>query len=205
MSEKLAKIRFITANYSWLQGLRMVPVGIFIGLAGVWVSIPAGQDGDLVPPFFMMVFTVIAYVYIHRYYTRTFGQVDPTGKERNREIFVSILMGILAFFAFLFDSAEILPISVFGLVAAAALAVDLLRTVGKESLINVRESIIIAALIALASLVPLAGFFWWELFGLNSSTAGVMVLMGVLMIVIGIVGHLRFTRLLAEVREAGNV
>lgn len=204
MFKNLDQIHYIAANYSRLQGLRGVPVGIFIGLAGIWSSLPVGQDGDLIVPFIMVVAVVLAYIYVDRYYARVFGQVSPTGKARNREILVSILMGIFVFFAFLFDTAKVLPISTFGLAFGVALTVDFFRVAGKNSISNSPESVVGPILIVISSLAPLAGIFWWKVFGLQTSQAGILVLIGILLTISGIISHLRFTRLLAKIQETGN-
>lgn len=204
MSENLNQIRHIAANYSRLQGLRSVPVGVLAVATGVWVSLPAGQDGDLGAPLVMIAIAALAYFLVDRYYARTFGQVYPTGKERNREIFVSVLMGVLAFLAFLFDTADILPISAFGLVFAAALFIEFSRSFGKLSFQSAPEAFIAPILVGVAALLPALGIFWWQPLGFQFSLAGMLVLVGVLMTISGIIGHLRFTRLLAHLREAGN-
>jgi len=204
MSENLNQIRHIAANYSRLQGLRSVPVGVLAVATGVWVSLPAGQDGDLAAPLVMIAIAALAYFLVDRYYARTFGQVYPTGKERNREIFVSVLMGVLAFLAFLFDTADILPISAFGLVFAAALFIEFSRSFGKLSFQSAPEAFIAPILVGVAALLPALGIFWWQPLGFQFSLAGMLVLVGALMTISGIIGHLRFTRLLAHLREAGN-
>lgn len=204
MSENLNQIRHIAANYSRLQGLRSVPVGVLAVATGVWVSLPAGQDGDLAAPLVMIAIAALAYFLVDRYYARTFGQVYPTGKERNREIFVSVLMGVLAFLAFLFDTADILPISAFGLVFAAALFIEFSRSFGKLSFQSAPEAFIAPILVGVAALLPALGIFWWQPLGFQFSLAGMLVLVGVLMTISGIIGHLRFTRLLAHLREADN-
>ena len=204
MSENLAQIRYLAANYSRLQGLRGVPVGAFVVAAGIWVNLPVGQDGDLGAPLVMIVIASLAYFLVDRYYSRTFGQVNPTGKERNREIFVSVLMGALAFLAFLFDTAKILPVSVFGLVFAAALFVDFSRPFGKLSFQSTPEAFLAPILVGLAALLPALGIFWWQALGMQTSQAGMLILIGVLMTISGMIGHLRFTRLLAGVQEARN-
>jgi hypothetical protein len=204
MSENLTQIRHIVANYSRLQGLRSVPVGMFVAAAGIWVNLPVGQDGDLGPLLVMIVIASLAYFLIDRYYARTFGQVKPTGKGRSREIFISVVWGALAFSAFLFDTADILPISAFGLVFAAVLFIEFSRSFGKLSFQNTPEAFLAPMLVGVAALLPALGIFWWQALGMQFSLSALLVLTGILMAISGIIGHLRFTRLLAEVRETDN-
>lgn len=204
MSENLNQIRHIAANYSRLQGLRSVPVGMLVFAAGIWVSLPVGQDGDLAAPLVMIAITALAYFLVDRYYARTFGQVYPTGKERNREIFFSVLGGVLGFLAFLFDTAKILPVSFFGLAFAAAMFFEYSRSFGRLSFRSIPEAFIAPILVGVAALLPALGIFWWQPLGFQFSLAGMLVLVGVLMTISGIIGHLRFTRLLDNLGEAGN-
>lgn len=204
MSENLAQIRHIAANYSRLQGLRSVPVGMFIAAAGIWANLPAGQDGDIGPVLVMIVIAALAYFAVDRYYARTFGQVKPTGKERSREIFLSVLGGVLGIFAFIFDTADILPVSFLGLVFAAALFFEYSRSFGSLSFRSIPEAFLAPILIGVAALLPALGVFWWQALGMQFSLSALLVLIGILMTIIGIIGHLRFTRLLARVQEAHN-
>ena len=204
MSENLAQIRYLATNYSRLQGLRSVPVGLFIAATGIWVNLPVGQDGDIGAPLVMIVIASLAYFLVDRYYARTFGQVNPTGKERNREIFISVLWGALAFLAFGFDTAKILPISVFGLAFAVAMSIDLLRPSAKPSFQNIPEAFLAPILVGVAALLPALGILWWQALGMQTSLAGMLLVIGILMTISGMIGHLRFTRLLARVKEARN-
>jgi hypothetical protein len=204
MSENLAQIRHIAANYSRLQGLRSVPVGVFGAASGIWLSLPVGQVGDLGAPLVMIVIASLAYFLVDRYYARTFGKVKPTGKERSREIFLSVLGGVLGILAFLFDTADILPVSFLGLVFAAALFFEYSRSFGKLSFRSIPEAFIAPILIGVAALLPALGIFWWQALGIQFSLPGMFVLIGVLMTICGIIGHLRFMRLLASVQEAHN-
>jgi hypothetical protein len=204
MSENLTQIRHIVANYSRLQGLRGVPVGVLAAATGIWVSLPVGQDGDIGVPLVMIVIASLAYFLVDRYYARTFGQVNPTGRERNREIFVSVLGGVLAFFAFLFDTAEILPISAFGLVFAAVMFIEFSRSFGKLSFQSTPEAFLVPILVGAAALLPAIGIFWWQALGMQFSLPAMLVLIGILMTISGIIGHLRFMRLFASVQDARN-
>jgi hypothetical protein len=203
MSDNLDQIRFITANYSRLQGLRSVPVGIFISLAGIWSNLPAGQDGDLAAPLLMMVLGIVVYIAIDRYYARTFGQVTQTSAERTREIITAVFFGLLAFVSFIFDTSETLPISTLGLVFAAGMLMDLWRVGrhGKNGQVVYPEAVTGAALITIASLLPLAGFQWWQLLGMKTSPAGLLLLVGMVMVLIGLFGHFRFIRSLKKLEE----
>jgi hypothetical protein len=199
MSENLEQIRYLAANYSRLQGLRSVPVGIFVALTGIWVALPAGQDGDLAVPLLLMLAGAVAYFLVDRYYARSFGQVYASSKNRMRETVFSLLFGLLAFGAFLLDSAEIMPINAFGLVFGIGLFLDTARPAfsWKET----PESFVMLGLMVIASLIPGLGLAWWQWFGIQVPLAGMLLLAGILIMATGIIGHLRLSRTLAKIQE----
>jgi hypothetical protein len=200
MPENLEQIRFITANYSRLQGLRAVPVGVFIGLAGIWASLSAG---DLSAPLVLLLVTALAYLGVERYYARYYGKVVPTRQERTREIIIAVFFGVLAFASFVFDTSETLPISSMGLVFALGMLVDFGQAMSKRNkLEQYPEAVASALFIAIASLLPLTGLHWWKLFGMSTSSNGMLVLLGTLLILAGLAGHFRFTNALKKLEEA---
>lgn len=199
MPENLEQIRFITANYSRLQGLRAVPVGIFIGLAGIWASLSAG---DLGVPLVLLFLTALAHLGIERYYARYYGKVVPTRQERRQEVIIAAFFGVLAFASFVFDTSETLPISSMGLVFALGMLVDFGQAMSKRNkLEQYPEAVASALLIAIASLLPLTGLHWWKLFGMSTSANGMLVLLGTLLMLAGLVSHFRFTSALEKLEE----
>lgn len=88
--DELERIRFVTANYGRLQGLRKLPLRLFILLlvAALVVALywPVDEGAivstlyvELVLTFITMVFGSIIFLYFHirAYYERRYGSVEP--------------------------------------------------------------------------------------------------------------------------------
>ena len=201
MQDHYTQIKFIAANYSRLQGLREVPVGILVASVSVWAM---DHQGDLGLPILLTLGAALLYWLIDRFYVNTFGQIRQTAKMRTREIITSILGGIFALLAFWLDTAQDLPISILGLVFAAVLFEDFWRatsSVRGSSFRHYPENLIAACLILLLSLLPLTGLTWWQMLGWQSQVLGILTVIGILIVLAGIWGHIRIVRVLPA-REA---
>ncbi len=83
---ELEKIRNVTSNYFFWQGLRWVPLGIVILMFGLkntawWPLAGAWEDLFL---FALVALIIVVSLFIGRYYRRTFGHVrdDPDAHQR---------------------------------------------------------------------------------------------------------------------------
>ncbi len=193
MNDRYAQIKFITVNYSRLQGLRAVPVGLLCLFVAVWDNTRQGQlDGPLVA----LLVSLLLYWLINRYYQRVFGQVTQTRRQHRWEVAISVAFGAAALLAFALDTAEILPLCALGLVFAAALFIDWWRiqSVQHAAFTTFPENFIAAILILIVSLLPLLGISWWQGFGIRSQVTGVFMIVGVIITLTGIWGHIRTTR-----------
>ncbi|RJP46953.1 MAG: hypothetical protein C4583_17820 [Anaerolineaceae bacterium] len=199
MKDRYAQIKFFASNYSRLQGLRLVPVGLLSLFVATWSNTRQGQlDGPLTA----LLVTILLYWLIDRYYNRVFGQVKQTPSQRKRETITSIAFGALALLAFALDTAEIIPVCALGLVFAAALFADFwhaTRSVRKEAFATFPENFAASILILIVSILPLFGITWWEGWGIKSQVTGVFVIVGIVIFLTGIWGHIRITRDLSTV------
>lgn len=105
MSEQLRRIQFVTTYYSWLQGLRFIPLGLLgLGLA-VWMSLfpqEPVQPKTHRPEVLLVVLGGLAlsgslYAVLGAYYRRRFGVVQATPLTRQRmvrAIVVSLVIGL---------------------------------------------------------------------------------------------------------------
>ena len=196
MQDPYTQIQFIAANYSKLQGLRQVPVGLLVTSVSVWAM---GHQGDLVIPFLLAVAAGLLYWAIDRYYVNTFGRIRPTEKMRVWEIIASVVAGVLALVAFWLDTAYELPFSAVGLVFTAELFDDFLRAthpLKKRSFGLYPENLTAACSILLLSLLPLTGLNWWQALGFPEQIMGMLLIIGILLVVVGVWGHIRITRAL---------
>ncbi|MCZ7549550.1 MAG: hypothetical protein M5U11_10455 [Anaerolineales bacterium] len=194
MKNRYSQIKFIAANYSKLQGLRVVPIGLLSLFVAAWINARQGQlDGPLIA----LAVAALLYWLIDRYYTRVFGTVTQTLSQRKQETIVSIVFGALALLAFALDTAEIVPVSALGLVFAAGLFADFWRAtrpVRSGALTVFPENVSASILILIVSILPLFGVAWWKGWGIKSQVTGVFMIVGVILTLMGIWGHIRITR-----------
>lgn len=203
MKDHYSQIKFLAANYSKLQGLRVVPIGLLCLFVAIWDNTRQGQlDGPLTA----LLVTILLYWLIDRYYNRVFGQVKQTSSQRRRETITSIVFGILAILAFALDTAEIIPVCALGIIFAAALLMDwwAARSVRSEALTTFPENFVTSILILIVSILPLFGITWWEGLGINSQVTGVFMIVGTVIILTGIWGHIRIMRELSTVEAKSD-
>ena len=197
MQNRYTQIHFIAANYSRLQGLREVPVGMLVVFVSVWAMYNHGPTADLTAPLLALLATALLYWLAGRYYDRAFGRVKQTSRQRKREFIASILFSLLALLAFWLDTALLIPICAIGLVFAAALFENFWRateSVRKEAIALFPENFGAAILILVVSLLPIFGLNWWEALGMKSQVVSVFMVIGIVIILAGIWGHLRILR-----------
>jgi len=94
MTNELAKIRFMAANYSKLQGLRVIPVGLFVLFTAMWNN--AGLQGDLSGLFYSLIGFALLTRLADRYYVTAYGQVQQTPTQRKRDLILSVISIVLA-------------------------------------------------------------------------------------------------------------
>ena len=206
MKDRYVHIRYMAANYSRLQGLRTLPIGILLIYVSIWSMYNQGPTADLGAPILVAIAAALLYWVTDRYYNRVFGQVKPSSGSRKSELIVSVILGVLAFLAFVLDTARVLPINALGLVFAVCFLEYLWRTnrsEWKKVFLFFPENIAAAALLTIISILPLFGISVWEAIGIRWQVVGVLMTVGIVVIITGIWGHIRMTRALST-REAGS-
>ncbi len=207
MQNQYSKIHFIAANYSRLQGLRAIPVGLLVVYVSVWALYNQGPTAHLSEPILVAVITSLLYFLTDRYYNRVFGQVKQSPSKRKIELIASVTIGGLALLAFILDTARILPISALSLIFAACFLEYFWRTDKSEwrkIVIYFPENIIAAILVSVAGILPLFGFSVWEAIGIRWQIVGMVMLFGIAIIITGIWGHIRLIRTLRLVEAKSN-
>jgi hypothetical protein len=196
MQHRYAQIQFIAANYSRLQGLREVPVGMLVIFASVWAM---HNPGDLGAPLVALIGSILFYWLIDHYYANVFGRIKQAPKMRRWELSASILGGLLALLAFWLDTARDLPVSTLGILFAFVLFEDFWRAtsfIKERSFALYPENLLVAFIILALSLLPLTGLAWWEIVGMESQVLGILFIIGILIVLAGIWGHVRIIRTL---------
>lgn len=198
----LKQIRFVSANFLFLQGLRMIPLGLMLLFVTLWENANGGKGGarsvDWAVVLIGLAVFFTLYFLIDHYYSRTFGKVRPT-PESARLVYVFSLIGlVLAAGAAYLDMYSNLPFSAIGLVLAAGLIADFVRVnwpVKGRFLVYYPLS---AVIIVLVSILPLLGVdHWWKFFGLKNQLFGITAMIGVFGILGGFCGHIFLVRTLS--------
>ncbi len=198
----IQRVRYLTENYGRLQGLRAVPIGLFVLFAAVWSNFWSGELGL---SFVILVLATVGYIIIDRYYAAGFGKVTPTRSQRIREAAIGILFMVLGLVSFALDSAKILPIDSLGLVFAAGILADFSQVMSPSNELRKHpEAIASAAVIAVISLLPLTGWAWWKGLGMHASINGVLLIAGLMLIATGLVSHFRLRNVLQTLETKQN-
>jgi hypothetical protein len=204
MSE-LDRIRFVTANYSRLQGLKIVPPGLLLFLIALWTNAEASPSRDLALPILLMVAGIIVYPLIDRYYRRNYGRVDQNRNEFWLDVLFSTIVSGLAIAAVFIDMAGKLPVSFFALLFMVSLIVDymwMLRRSKAQSWRIFPSALAVIILIGVTSLFPLLGREAWEGLGFRSPIFIVYAVDGLLIVLYGLIGHFKLGVSLAGPKEA---
>jgi len=204
MQERYIQIQFITANYSRLQGLRAIPVGMLAVFVSIWALYNQGPTADLSAPILVAVVGALLYWLTDRYYNRVFGQVKQTPRHRMWEFVSSVSFGVLGLLAFVLDTIQVLTISTLGLVFAASFFEYFWRANKSEwgkIFTLFPENVVAAVLVVVVSFLPLFGISWWNALGIKSQVVGVFMVVGIVMILTGIWGHIRLVHALSTVEK----
>jgi hypothetical protein len=197
MENRYSQIKFFAANYTRLQGMRAIPVGLLAVFVSVWALYNQGTTANLIQPILAAVATALLYWWTDRYYNRTFGQIKPSPNRRKVELIVSAIGSAVALLAFMLEIARILPVSPLGLVFAASF-LEYFSRVDKAEwgkiFIYFPENIIASIFFIIISILPLFGINVWEAIAIKWQIVGIFLIYGIVIIVTGIVGHLRITR-----------
>lgn len=200
----MREIRFVATNFSNLQGLKAIPLGILLILVSLWANgleQAAGFTDLLIPIVEAIGCFVLIYV-IDRYYRRTFGRVQRTPESLRLEGLISVIGGVIALGAVWLDMTRMLPLSLVGLVFAVGLLADYIRITWLVKGRFLLYYPIGALIMAVVSVLPLIGLpDWWHPCGLVSQMIGITITVGFLSIIAGIWGHIFLVRTLSPVTE----
>ena len=201
--QNIQKTRFIAANYTNLQGLKSVPLGLLLLLVVVWANTQHGAASDLTLPILFSLGAAILTWWIYRYYRVHYGKVEAAPKQKSLVWVYSIVGGVAGLAAFILDTAFDLPFSLIGLVFAFSVLGEYWRMqypVRGNYFLPV--TLVCFAILLVTSLLPLLGFdSWWKLLGLRAQLFGVLTISGIVMMIWGVIGHWYFVHLLPPVEE----
>lgn len=180
--DNLARVRYITRNFDALQGLKMVPFGLFFLTMGAgWL----GEQGDLSLSLPAFVLTLLVYWLIGRYYTRNFGRVNSERSNLVNNFILPLAVILILWVAAAVDYWMPLPVSIFGLTLAVILFVWWWL---QEQRTRIHYAVM-AGLIALISLAPLGGIQeGWSI--IQQPGTIFYLLVGAIFVIGGILDHL---------------
>lgn len=179
--ENLTRIRYITRNFDALQGLKMIPFGLYFLATGAgWL----GEQGDLSLSLPAFALTILAYWLISRYYARNFGRVNSESSSLVHNFFLPLAVILILWVAAAVDYWMRLPISIFGLTLAAIL----FGWWWLQEQRTRKHYAVMAGLIALISLAPLSGIGeGWSIIQPPGTLFD--LLLGVIFVIGGILDH----------------
>jgi hypothetical protein len=194
--QDLLKARFLTTNFTNLQGLKAVPLGLLLLAVVIWANSLSYPARNFLVPVAAALGAVVLYALIERYYLRHYGRVERTAQQIHSEVIIGIIGGILGLAAVLVDLTRSLPVSLVGLVFALAFPAEYLRIFRLEKTPYYLWQTFAGFVIILgATLLPVFGLSgWWQSLGFRSNLMAVLVVSSIVMVAAGLCGHAYFTR-----------
>ncbi len=210
--QNLEKLRLLTINYSKLQGLRAVPLGALLLLVVLWANLrPIHLSGLTAIVYWAILILIaggaaLAYGWIDRYYTVHYGKVEPTGRQKRVEYTIGVVGGLVALPAVIIDLWYPMPVILVGFVFAAAVLFEFLRTyrvtLNRYYLWQSLGSLVI---ILGVDLLPVFGWVQWgKALGLHNNLFALLVVVSLVMLVSGTLGHIIFARQLPTIEESAQ-
>ena len=183
----LERLRYVSARYDQLQGLRFVPIGFVlvvfsVGLMvgfGVWMQVLLGAS---------VVAALVGVPLAGRMYRARFGEARPRGRERPA---VALTVGAVVGLSVSWLSNLELPISLPGLAVGALTAAYAWRW--RQFM---RAHLVVAALLVLGSVLPLGQLTGDAVHPLSDQVLALVI--GVWLIVAGLLDHRLLVRTLGR-------
>ncbi|MCK4741647.1 MAG: hypothetical protein KAS80_05140 [Anaerolineales bacterium] len=192
--KNIERVWFVTSNYSSLQGLKILPLGVWLYLeaAGNFSWIPLYTHNRPISSLLLLCIACGGWLIVSHWYNRVFGYVGPTKQGVLKFTWTSIMVVVVSFpwllISGVIDGALKPPVSALGLTASFLLA--LWWAVGRLP----KHYAIAAALIAIVSILPLFGIVSKDQYfsGLIS------LVFGTILIMVGILDHLQLVHKLGD-------
>lgn len=203
--QDLKMIRFVTGNFSQLQGLRMVPVGLMVLLVSFWANTLGSHKGSLLVPLVLFGASILAYLLVDRYYSRTYGRVRQDRKLWRKDMFLGLAGAILALVAFWVEVIFRFQYSLVGLAVVAGLIADYFRANWRLGWRELWYYPVMAVVMLVLSLAPLiAGAEFWPSIGVKMPVYGILMAAGIMIVLIGFWSHSYLAHTLTTLMENRN-
>lgn len=195
--------KFLSENYSVLQGLKAVPVGLGLFLISLWTNVVQYPIKNFLLPIVLVLSFLLLSLVIDRYYKNTYGEVKPISTKFGLYWIVAFICGLLGLVAFWVDVTQELPISFIGLLFALIFLFDkpmIRMPLNRFSAVRLVTSICIL----LVSIAPLfLGKNWWNILGVRTNIVGDTMFIGMLIVLQGVIWHIFFVKSLPA-KEVDN-
>lgn len=185
----IQRLQFLTENYTRLQGLRLVPFGVFF-LARPLLGPPQVSWTAPVLP----IATFGLFFLIGRYYSRNFGRVQRSAGQRLRTALGVAVVLLILFAALWWEERRTLPISPSALLVALGFAGYYFRFSLKRA-----PYLGAASLFAIISIWPLTGLADGGAFGLAAPLGDLAL--GMTFLTVGLLDHRLLVRNLSPMTE----
>lgn len=198
--DNINHLRFFTQNYSNLQGLRAIPLGLLLLILSLWANLQHGPARDLTLPISVTLVCLAIYLLIDRHYNRAYGKVKRA--ISHAELFIAAISAVLALAAFYIDTRNMIDISLLGLVFAVLFAFTGFWYWRPATTLLYTNIFLAISLVVLCFLPLITNQEWWSVLGFKSLILAFTFLYGVYCIICGIIAHIYLLRSLSSIQEA---
>ena len=199
----IQQLRKVTRGYPYLQGLKVVPIGLLLLLtASFSIDWWPWEGWEFLPFAIAGIAAVAAMVWISRYYERRFGRVSPTPTQFRRDAVGTAIAAIALAGGLLVDVTVVPPVSVFGLSLAAVLIWYWSWSGGPRP-----YHWLLAGALAVVALLPLAST-WFDIDLVDKGDAAftlVLAAAGAVYVAAGLLDHAHLVRSIGPAPEERDV
>jgi len=186
------RLQSVTARYPYLQGLLLVPIGLWIMLSSSLPSWWPWRNELLLWPAFVLA--AWAYLRINRSYQNSFGRVVISRSQRLRDGAWAVAALLVLAGALFLDTRYEFPVSTFGATFAALMLVYWKYAVGLRP-----RHLPLASGLFLSSLAPL-----WTGVGADSAIVIIGLAQGAALVVAGLLDHADLVSSMASSQGLSN-
>jgi hypothetical protein len=185
----MQKIFSLTANFPSLQGLKTLPIGLWLLTIVLWANQETRND-NLSLPIVISISMVLFLWFVDQYYRLAFGSIRQTKTKVRHELLISIIAVFLALTAFWLDTTYEWPVSFLGFLFSAVMIFDYLRLWKSLSIGNFPYPLIFSLILLFVSIFPVLGLRnWWLMVGIATQLFAVLIVVSVLMLTSGVLWH----------------
>lgn len=197
---RLERIRKITLLYDKLQGLKMIPVAIYLfGIALYrselwhWFTI-----WDPLSTLGLLILCIAGYVAIDKYYKRNFGRVTSSSPEQITEWMLPGLFGVLLIASGYIEFYAVLPMSL------SCLVISILLFYFYQEEPSLRFHYLVwSAIVFLMGILPIFGFYSPSQVYLMGPDAQIsLIVLGVILLTAGLIDHSKLVQTISANTEA---